>query len=284
MLESLSFKNYNYFPIQTKEKGRRAECLRMGRENYVPSGSGLSDELSLQRQHRKELNIFIFLNTLLWRNAAHCAAANLKYVGAQRRRSLFHSKQFTFAFSEGHLLRLYQVAFLNFPCSHLTKLWFLFASRCSLFRHIHNPEPTDGARIKTTTPGPLQGRVLDMEICHGLFCWCFSSKKIPWATHSYNNLTIHAVRLLGCSDPVGVSSFLCTMKTMLSRWLWLFSVCFLLCAERARGRTILQQQGLGVNGGRRLSRWRAENKCTKRARRKASCFVCCWRKTNSLMI
>lgn len=60
MLESLSFKNYNYFPIQTKEKGRRAECLHIGRENYIPSGSGLSDELSLHRQHRKELNIFIF--------------------------------------------------------------------------------------------------------------------------------------------------------------------------------------------------------------------------------
>lgn len=29
----LRFKNYNYFPIQTKEKRRRAECLRIEREN-----------------------------------------------------------------------------------------------------------------------------------------------------------------------------------------------------------------------------------------------------------
>lgn len=137
-------------------------------------------------------------------------------------------------------------------------------------------EPTDGVRIKTTTPGPLKGQVLGMEICHGLFCWCFSSKKIPLATHSYNNLTIHTVRLLGCSD--------CFGDKILSRWLWLFSVCLLLCAERARSRTILQQQSLVFNGGRCLSRWRVENKWTKERGGKHLVLCCCWRKINLLMI
>lgn len=113
MLESLSFKNYNYFPIQTKEKGRRAECLCMGRENYVPSGSGLGDEFSLQRQHRKELNIFIFLILSCGGMRHIVRPQNLKYVGAQRWHSLFHSKRFTFASSEGHLLRLCKAAFLK---------------------------------------------------------------------------------------------------------------------------------------------------------------------------